>query len=41
MKERIDTFKALSDRIGRERVIWRFDPLIVTPRCLRNASWKN
>lgn len=32
LKERIDTFKALSDRIGRERVIWRFDPLIVTPR---------
>lgn len=32
MQERIDTFKALSDRIGKERVIWRFDPLIVTPR---------
>jgi len=32
LPERIDTFKALSDRIGKERVIWRFDPLIVTPR---------
>ena len=32
LKERIDTFRELSDRIGKERVIWRFDPLIVTPR---------
>jgi hypothetical protein len=32
LNERIDTFKELSDRIGRERMIWRFDPLIVTPR---------
>jgi len=28
--ERIETFKALSKKIGRERVIWRFDPLILT-----------
>lgn len=27
---RIETFKKLSDMIGKERVIWRFDPLIVT-----------
>ena len=27
---RIDTFKRLADRIGRERVIWRFDPLLLT-----------
>jgi hypothetical protein len=27
---RIDTFKRLSDTIGKERVIWRFDPLILT-----------
>lgn len=26
---RIDTFKRLSDMLGRERVIWRFDPLII------------
>ena len=32
VKERIDTFRELSGRIGKERVIWRFDPLIVTPR---------
>jgi hypothetical protein len=32
LAERIDTFKELSGRIGKERVIWRFDPLIVTPR---------
>lgn len=27
---RLETFKALSSRIGKERVIWRFDPLILT-----------
>jgi len=30
--KRIETFKKLSQLIGRERVIWRFDPLIVTPQ---------
>ena len=29
--ERIETFRELSARIGREKVIWRFDPMIVTP----------
>lgn len=29
LDERIQTFKELSDKIGRERVIWRFDPIIV------------
>ena len=29
--ERIETFKKLSSLIGKERVIWRFDPLIITP----------
>lgn len=29
--ERIETFKLLSDKIGKERIIWRFDPLIITP----------
>ena len=32
LNERIQTFKALSKRIGKEKVIWRFDPLIVTPQ---------
>lgn len=27
---RIDTFKRLAERVGRERVIWRFDPLLVS-----------
>ncbi len=30
LKERVSTFKALSDRLGRDRVVWRFDPLILT-----------
>jgi hypothetical protein len=31
LAERIATFRRLSDKIGRERVLWRFDPLVVTP----------
>lgn len=30
LEERIETFKALSKRIGQDRVIWRFDPLILS-----------
>lgn len=30
LDERIDTFSELSDRIGKDKVIWRFDPLILT-----------
>jgi len=30
MAERIDTFKKLADRIGAERVIWRYDPVILS-----------
>ena len=32
LKERIDTFKRLVDQLGQGRVIWRFDPLILTDR---------
>ena len=32
VKSRIATFRLLSELIGKERVIWRFDPLIVTPQ---------
>ena len=31
LQERIDTFKKLVDTYGKERILWRFDPLIVTP----------
>src|SRR5690606_35157138 len=30
LESRIATFKDLSIRIGKEKVIWRFDPLILT-----------
>lgn len=29
LEDRISTFKKLSEKIGKERVVWRFDPLIV------------
>ena len=31
LHKRIETFKELSEKIGKEKVIWRFDPLILTP----------
>lgn len=30
VEERISTFRELSEKAGKERVIWRFDPLILT-----------
>ena len=32
LEERTDTFKRLVDKLGKGRVIWRFDPLILTDR---------
>lgn len=31
LQKQLETFKELSVKIGREKVIWRFDPLILTP----------
>lgn len=31
LKERIATFQRLSKKLGKERVVWRYDPLIMTP----------
>ncbi len=31
IEKRIETFKELSSMIGSERIIWRFDPLVITP----------
>lgn len=30
VQSRIETFQQLSQQIGKEKVIWRFDPLILT-----------
>lgn len=30
VEDRLETFKALTKRIGKERVIWRYDPLILS-----------
>jgi hypothetical protein len=29
----LDSFKRLSDMIGPERVVWRYDPVVLTPAC--------
>lgn len=29
IEDRIETFKKLSDKIGKDKVIWRFDPIII------------
>ena len=43
VEERVETFKKLSSLIGKEKVIWRFDPLIITlkigPRELLTRIW--
>lgn len=30
LDDRVETFRALAERIGKERVIWRFDPLLLS-----------
>ena len=32
LEQRIETFKILSKKLGKKRVIWRFDPLILTDK---------
>ena len=36
LKERIATFKKLSEKIGRMKIIWRFDPLILSDQLTIN-----
>lgn len=44
LTERVETFKKLSSLIGKERVIWRFDPIIMTsqlqPRDILKKVWE-
>ena len=43
LEKRIETFKELSNLIGKEKVVWRFDPMIVTsllsPREILKRVW--
>ncbi|WP_124097998.1 DUF1848 domain-containing protein [Ruminococcus sp. Marseille-P6503] len=39
-KELIQTFKSLSDKIGKERVIWRYDPIIVNEKYTAEYHFK-
>lgn len=32
LEKRIETFRMLSARLGPDRVVWRFDPIILTPK---------
>lgn len=32
LTERLETFKSLSDKIGKERVIWRYDPIFINEK---------
>ena len=36
-KKRIETFKRLSNRLGKSRVIWRYDPLLITKNLSMDA----
>ncbi|MBN1944651.1 MAG: DUF1848 domain-containing protein [Bradymonadales bacterium] len=31
LEQRIETFRLLADRLGAARVIWRYDPILITP----------
>ena len=43
VKERIETFKTLSSLIGSDRIIWRFDPILIcsaiSPRSILSKIW--
>lgn len=32
LEKRIETFKRLSDKVGRERVVWRYDPILTNEK---------
>ena len=32
LEKRVETMKALCDKVGKERVVWRYDPILITER---------
>lgn len=40
LKELIDTYKLLSDKIGSQKVVWRYDPIIITKEFTLNYHVK-
>lgn len=39
-KEVIGTFQKLSEKVGKERVVWRYDPILVNDRYTMEYHWK-
>lgn len=39
-KEVIGTFQKLSEKVGEERVVWRYDPILVNDRYTMEYHWK-
>lgn len=38
LSARIDRFKELSQAVGKERVVWRFDPLMIVPKLIERVE---
>jgi len=41
LDERIEVFKQLSKKIGKEKVIWRYDPVFITPKYNEDFHFSN
>ncbi len=37
LAQRVDTFRRLADMVGPERILWRYDPILITDEC--SVAW--